>query len=487
MRRNKKKSPNAVGQHGQHTMGAQASASFDRESPTPHASHAAASFGDGEISGAAQNPYSRRVTQAEYTKKRKSKKRKKIVLAVCIALLVVVLGGVGAAFAYINTINAGDPFYMLLMGTDGSEERSESAEYAGDQFRSDSMILARIDPQNKQVTMVSLHRDTLIDMGTNGKQKLNAAHSIGGAAYTIEVVSKFAGVPISHYAEIDFDGFKEAVDALGGVEVDVPMEINDEDAGGHLDAGLQTLNGDQALILCRARHAYDAYGDGDRYRAANQRLVLSAVAKKILSSDPITMANTIQALSKYITTDFNVTDIVSLASSMQGLNTDTGIYSAMEPTTSKLVNGTWYEYVNEKEWQTMMQRVDQGLPPTTEDEVDEKNGTVLASTGDKAGATSNTSSTTTATRSGKVTVKNGASIDGAAATAATKIEKLGYTTETGNASSSFSTTVVVYTNDSQKEAAEEIAKQIGNGVATKNDGRYTFSTDFLVVIGSDWK
>lgn len=117
----------------------------------------------------------------------------------------------------------------------------------------------------------------------------------------------------------------------------------------------------------------------------------------------------------------------------------------------------------------MMQRVDQGLPPTTEDEIDEKNGTVLASTGDKAGATSNTSSTTTATRSGKVTVKNGANIDGAAATAATKIEKLGYTTETGNASSSFSTTVVVYSNDSQKEAAEEIVKQIGNGVATKND------------------
>ena len=394
-----------------------------------------------------------------------------------------------------------DPFYMVLIGIDKDEYRSDSSEYgsAESAYRTDSILLARVDPTEKQVTLVSIHRDTLVDFGTYGKQKINSAYSIGaerkeageqnvsGASYTVETISKFAGVPISHYAEIDFDGFMEAVDALGGVEVDVPMEINDEDAGGHLDAGLQTLNGDQALILCRARHAYDAYGDGDRYRAANQRLVLSAVAKKILSSDPITMANTIQALSKYITTDFNVTDIVSLASSMQGLNTDTGIYSAMEPTTSKLVNGTWYEYVNEKEWQTMMQRVDQGLPPTTEDEIDEKNGTVLASTGDKAGATSNTSSTTTATRSGKVAVKNGANIDGAAATAATKIEKLGYTTETGNASSSFSTTVVVYTNDSQKEAAEEIVKQIGNGVATKNDGRYMFSTDFLVVIGSDWK
>ena len=461
--------------------------------------------------GDSQNPYSRRVTQAEYTKQRRGKKRKKIILAVCIALAVVLVGGAGAAFAYINSINsnlnngvddnlrnalsdngyAGDPFYMLLMGTDGSEERSESAEYAGDQFRADSMILARIDPQNKQITMVSLHRDTLIDMGTNGKQKLNAAHSIGGAAYSIEVVSKFAGVPISHYAEINFDGFKEAVDALGGVEVDVPMEINDEDAGGHLDAGVQTLNGDQALILCRARHAYDAYGDGDRYRAANQRLVLSAIAKKILSSDPITMANTVQALSKYVTTDFNVTDIVSLASSMKGLDTENSIYSAMEPTTSKYVNGGWYEYVNEKEWQTMMSRVDQGLPPTTEDEVDSKNGTVLASTGgtsSSSGSQSGSSSSQLRTdRTGSVVVKNGAGIDGAAATAADKISKLGYTTSTGNASANFGLTVVVYANDSQKEAAEEIVKAIGNGVATKNDGTYSYNGDFLVVIGSDWK
>ena len=247
MRRNKKKSPNAVGKHGQHTMGAQASASFDRESPTLHASHAAASFGDGETPGAAQNPYSRRVTQAEYTKKRKSKKRKKIVLAVCIALLVVVLGGAGAAFAYINTINAnlnegvdddlrdalvdtkyaGDPFYMLLMGTDKSAAREQSTQYAGDTFRSDSMILTRVDPQNKKVTMVSMHRDTEIEIEGYGLQKLNASYAIGGPALAIKTVSQMAGVPISHYAEINFDGFEEVVDALGGVFLDLPLEFGD--------------------------------------------------------------------------------------------------------------------------------------------------------------------------------------------------------------------------------------------------------------------
>ena len=218
---------------------------------------------------------------------------------------VLVLGGAGAAFAYygilsgnlhagvdaklraalVDTDLAKEPFYVLLMGTDGSNDRQASQEYAGDQFRSDSIILARIDPVDKKVTMVSIHRDTLVDMGEYGQNKLNAAHAIGGAALAVETVSKLAGVPISHYAEINFDGFKDVVDALGGVEADVPMEIDDEDAGGHLDAGVQTLSGDQALILCRSRHAYDEFGDGDSYRAANQRLVLGAIAKKILSAD----------------------------------------------------------------------------------------------------------------------------------------------------------------------------------------------------------
>lgn len=315
------------------------------------------------------------------------------------AVLVVCLG---AAFAYYQALSgnlhtgvdqdlrdslvetdlANEPFYVLLMGTDGSNDRAASEEYAGDSFRADSMILARIDPVSKKVTMVSIHRDTLVDMGEYGNNKLNAAHALGGAALTVETVSKLAGVPISHYAEINFDGFKDIVDALGGVEVDVPMEIDDEDAGGYLAQGLQTLNGDQALILCRSRHAYDDIGGaGDSYRAANQRLVLSAIAKKILAADIATMASTVTALSQYLTTDLEITDIIGLAQSMQGLDPATDIYSAMEPTTSAYVDGIWYEYNDTTAWKAMMARVDKGLPPTEEDIVDEVSGTVLATTG----------------------------------------------------------------------------------------------------------
>ncbi|WP_304855774.1 LCP family protein [Adlercreutzia caecimuris] len=468
------------------------------------------------------NPYSRAAAGGDYAQDRRRKKRKRIALGALAAVLVLALGGVGMAFAYINQIESnfseditpevqealekpadydGGTFYMLLMGTDKSKER-EKGEYAGDTFRSDSMILTRVDPENKKVTMVSLHRDTETEIEGYGMQKLNASYAFGGPAGAIKAVSQMAGVPISHYAEINFDGFKDVVDALGGIEVDVPMEIDDKRAGGHVDSGKQTLSGDQALILCRARHAYDEYGDGDRYRAANQRLVLGAIAKKILSSDVATMASTIEALSQYVTTDFKIADILALANSLQGLDPSKDIYSAMEPTISEYRNETWYEQLDVEAWNTMMNRVKQGLPPTETDQVDELNGTVLASAGDGAGGTSDqetgvqaadgtstTGKTFGETRTGIVTIKNGNGVNGVGAEALERIKPLGYTADASNANSfSYDETVVVFDTTDQRAYAEELIDALGCGRAVQNkNGEYVYEGDFLILIGSDWK
>lgn len=468
------------------------------------------------------NPYSRAAAGGDYAQDRRRKKRKRVLLGALAAVLVLAVGGVGMAFAYINQLETnfneeitpeieealekpadydGGTFYMLLMGTDKSKEREEGA-YAGDTFRSDSMILTRVDPENKKVTMVSLHRDTETEIEGYGTQKLNASYAFGGPAGAIKAVSQMAGVPISHYAEINFDGFKDVVDALGGIEVDVPMEINDKRAGGHVDAGKQTLNGDQALILCRARHAYDEYGDGDRYRAANQRLVLGAIAKKILSSDVATMASTVEALSEYVTTDFRIADILALANSLQGLDPSKDIYSAMEPTISEYRNDTWYEKLDVEAWNTMMNRVKEGLPPTETDQVDELNGTVLASAGDGAGGagdqevgvqaadgTSTKGKTFGETRTGIVTIKNGNGVDGVGAEALERIKPLGYTADASNANSfSYEETVIVFDTTDQRAYAEELIDALGCGRAVQNkNGEYVYEGDFLILIGSDWK
>ena len=449
------------------------------------------------------------MPRGEYDRALSQKSRRlKVALAVVGVLLV---GGLGPAFAYygilsgnlhagvdadlraalVETDLANEPFYLLLMGTDGSSDRESSEEFAGDQFRSDSIMLTRIDPVGKKVTLVSVHRDTLVDMGEYGQNKLNAAHALGGAALAVQTVSELAGVPISHYAEINFDGFKDVVDALGGVEVDVPMEIDDQDAGGHLDAGPQTLNGDQALILCRARHAYDEFGDGDSYRAANQRLVLAAIARKLLAADVATMASTVQALSQYVTTDLEITDIIGIAQAMQGLDPATDIYSGMEPTTSEYIGGIWYEINDAEAWKTMMERVDQGLPPTDQDVVDEASGTILASTGSGQLTNDNgdlSGGGASQTRQGTVAVRNGNGVSGAGSQAAERVESLGYTVESGNADSfDYERTMIVYDDASDAERAQEIAEALGVGQPQQNDGSYLFDSDFLVVLGADWE
>lgn len=419
---------------------------------------------------------------------------------VLVAVLALVLVGAGAAFAYYQNIegnlHAGldqkdlekylvetdltnEPFYMLLMGTDGSSEREEDESFGGS-FRTDSIILARIDPVNKKVSMVSIHRDTMVDMGEYGQQKVNAAHAFGGAALSVKTVSDFAGVDISHYAEINFDGFRDIVDALGGVEVDVPVEINDEDAGGHLDAGLQTLNGEQALILCRSRNTYADSADPDSMRAANQRLVLSAIAEKILSSDVATIANSVTAISKYVTTDLDVSDIIGLAQAMRGMDTSTDFYTAMDPVTNKLIGDGWYTYSNEEEWKAMMKRMDEGLPPSEDAVVDEKTGTVIAANGQDPADSE---------KLAMISVKNGTTKSARTQEAVNLLKNAGFTNASGSDANStdHKKTLVIYKDASHEREANQIVDALGQGTAQLDNGEYLFESNFLVLIGSDWK
>lgn len=261
----------------------------------------------------------------------------------------------------------GQPFYMLLVGTDKSADRV-AENSTGGVYRTDSIILARVDPIGAKVTLVSIQRDTLVDLGgSHGKQKINAAYTLGGAPLLIKEVSELAGVPIAHYAELDFDSFVNVVDAIGGIDVNIPIDLQDTDA--HLDvkAGQQTIDGATALALCRARHAYDKYGSGDYYRTANQRMVLGAILKKGLSGNPLTLMATVNAAADSVSTDLSGVDLMFLGIRFVGFDASKDLMSGLEPTTGKQIGGTWYEIVQEDAWKTMMDRVDKGLSPYESD------------------------------------------------------------------------------------------------------------------------
>ena len=261
----------------------------------------------------------------------------------------------------------GQPFYMLLVGSDKSAEREADGSTSGT-YRTDSIMLTRVDPVGAKVTLVSIQRDTLVDLGGSyGKQKINAAYTLGGPPLLVEQVAKLAGVPIAHYAELDFDSFTSVVDAIGGIDVNIPMDLDDDLANLHVKAGQQTIDGPTALALCRARHAYDKYGSGDYFRTANQRMVLGAILKKGLSGNPLTLLATINSAADSVTTDLTGLDLLLLGTRFLGFDASKDLYSGLEPTTSKYVGGVWYELLDETKWQAMMSRVDQGLPPYESD------------------------------------------------------------------------------------------------------------------------
>ncbi len=443
--------------------------------------------------------------------RKKRKKHRRKIMAVVISCVVLVLGCAGAAFAYIANLNSNfhkgldsslldalmpvdtpeDPFYVLLLGTDSSLERVKSGEF-GDAFRSDSMMLARIDPKNKKVSLLSIPRDTKVDLGEYGEQKINAAHAFGGPTLAVKTVSELTGVPISHYAEIDFDGFASVVDALGGIDVNVPMQIDDDMAGGHVDSGQQTLNGQQALIMCRSRHNYDDYGSGDTYRAANQRLVLSAIAQKLLASDPLSMANTVSKLTESVLTDMDVSQIVNIAQCMRGLDSTKDIYTATAPTQSKLIGGVWYEILDEQALKAMIKRMDQGLPPTEEDEVDAVTGIVVASTGDEEGAAAKAFNKVNynITKNATINVRNGNGAEGLGSQVKDVLTSMGYlggNINVANANSTdFDETLIVFKDPGQADEAKMIADALGCGRPVRDMDTYLFDSDYLIVIGKDW-
>ncbi|HBT96020.1 MAG TPA: hypothetical protein DEB24_08130 [Coriobacteriia bacterium] len=223
-----------------------------------------------------------------------------------------------------------DPFWMLLMGTDETNE-SELP-------RTDTLILARIDQANKTAALLSIPRDTYVDIPGYGKDKINAAYAYGeqerkggGAPLAIKTVSAFAGVDISYFAQVGFSRIKTLVDGLGGVWVDVPLSIIGDRDAGNIDvlAGYQQLNGEQALIFCRSRK----FTGSDYQRQANQRTFLQATARQILSSSPGTIATTVNNLAEMTFTNMDLGKIVKVAQGMQGLQ-ESNIHTYTVPSTT---------------------------------------------------------------------------------------------------------------------------------------------------------
>lgn len=189
---------------------------------------------------------------------------------------------------------------------------------------SDTNMLMRFDAENKTVDIVSLPRDTLMSNG----HKLNSSYNNGGTEKLRSNIEDMLGVPVDFYVSVDLKGFIALIDQIGGVEFDVPcdMDYDDpyQDLHIHFKAGLQKLNGQQAMEVVRFRHNNDNTGYGGRQdlgRIGTQQAFLKTVAQKLMKLENVpAMAET---FLKYVKTDLTLGNLMWLANqalSMGGMD-----------------------------------------------------------------------------------------------------------------------------------------------------------------------
>lgn len=191
--------------------------------------------------------------------------------------------------------------------------------------RSDCIIVASLNNKTKEIKMVSVYRDTLLDLSEGTMQKCNAAFSYGGPTLAINMLNMNLDLDIQNYVAVDFAVVSEVVDLVGGVEIDVQEdevdgvnEYIDETAsvagkeGHYLDhAGVQTLDGVQATTYARIRHT----DGGDYKRTERQRLIIEKIAAKLKSCNLATINKIIDAVFPKVSTSFSLTEMLSYAKS----------------------------------------------------------------------------------------------------------------------------------------------------------------------------
>lgn len=208
-----------------------------------------------------------------------------------------------------------DNISVLFVGIDDSEQRGQGDTNS----RSDALMLATLNNKSKTVKLVSIPRDSYVYIDEVGyKDKITHAHAYGGTRASIETVEDLLEVPVDYYVKMNFDAFIDVIDALGGIEAEVPYKLLEKDENDRrtvqLQPGLQELNGREALALARTRKL-----DNDIERGKRQQMILSSIIKKASSASSFTKyGDVIEAVGDNMKTDLTFDEMKSFFEYIKG-------------------------------------------------------------------------------------------------------------------------------------------------------------------------
>ena len=276
--------------------------------------------------------------------KRKNKKKsiaKKILISFSLVLLVIVIisGGylIGTFSKMKNTEIDKDNLGIVEEELGGYENADKITNIAlfgidslnGEAGRSDSIMVATIDPVHKKIKVTSIMRDSYVNIEGYGLDKINHAYAYGGPELAIKTINENFGLNIKNFATVDFSSLPTIINLLGGIDIEITNEeiqyINDyinslnalegTASSNIYNPGVQHLDGIQALAYSRIRYT----AGGDYERTQRHRTVLNALFNKILSSPMTSYPSLLNKLLPYVETSLTTTDVLSLATEVVGI------------------------------------------------------------------------------------------------------------------------------------------------------------------------
>ena len=304
--------------------------------------------------------------EAEELVKPKKKRKKQNPILTVLLLLVLLAGGLWCGYTVTGLVlpdpHAGlsdqqkemlNNVNILVLGCDEREGESQA--------RADVIIVATIRPDDKEVSLFSIPRDTRVAIEGHGKDKINHAMAFGGIPLITDSVELLLGIQIDHAVKVNFDGFINVIDALGGVNINVPEKMYKPLEAIDLLPGYQTLYGEDALAFVRWR----GDGLGDYGRIARQQQFIAALTEKVKNMSVGQALDVLDAVMDSIETDMSVREMTSYATNLIGLSSDK-VHTYSFVGGSVYINGVNYVEPDMEEIKAIVDKMQHGEQPAEE-------------------------------------------------------------------------------------------------------------------------
>lgn len=407
------------------------------------------------------------------------KKFLKVLIIAFICFAIVMTSG---TYIFLNSISKGESYpngkpisedvlpkkkervNVLIVGVDAKD--SESSKYA----RTDTMMLATFNPNTKKVDLISIPRDTrVVIRGRTGKDKINHAHVYGGIDLSMKAVKDLLGIPVHYYVKINYTGVAKIVDDIGGVEVDVPMDMYYYDPKAdpplkiNLKKGRQVLDSNKAMQFLRFRKGYT---NQDLGRIDAQHTFLTALADKLLSPQIITkLPKLVKTFNTYVDTNMPISTMTSYALQAKDIKLE-AINMITIPGEAKLINGLWYYIPDMNKIQIILDEIF--------DEIYDRTKNVNTKKEDN-------------TKKATIEVLNGSNVNGLATKIANELKKEGYNViNISNIKGIKYGQTHIYDRKNKREDAKKIADLLGIK-EIEIDINMETKADITIIVGSDLK